>query len=68
MIPELINKFYEDKLISKNQYQSLSPLKKDYDKKLGNFLVDGGFINTKRFKNLFQMKIKTFFFKFLING
>ena len=54
MIPELINKFYEDKLISKNQYQSLSPLKKDYDKKLGNFLVDGGFITQKDLKTFFK--------------
>ena len=63
MIPELINKFYEDKLISENQYQSLSPLKKDYDKKLGNFLVDGDLL-PKRFKNLFQRKIRTFFSNF----
>ncbi len=38
MIPDLINKFYENELISKKDYESLSPLKKDYDKKLGNFL------------------------------
>jgi len=54
MIPELINKFYEDKLISKNQYQSLSPLKKDYDKKLGNFLIDGEYITKKDLITFFK--------------
>ena len=44
MIPDLINKFYENELISKKDYESLSPLKKDYDKKLGNFLIDEGYL------------------------
>ncbi len=53
MIPDLIDKFYENELISKKQFESLSPLKKDYDKKLGNFLVDGGFLTKKDLKTFF---------------
>ncbi|HEX7468753.1 MAG TPA: hypothetical protein VF324_09250, partial [Methanobacterium sp.] len=44
MIPELINKFFESDLISKEQYESISPLKKPYGQKLGNFLIEGGFL------------------------
>ena len=34
MIPDLINKLYENGLISKKDFESLSPLKKDYDKSI----------------------------------
>jgi hypothetical protein len=44
MIVDLINKLFEDNLISKEQYESLSPLKKPYEEKFGNFLVTGGFL------------------------
>jgi hypothetical protein len=50
MIPDLINKLFEDGLILKEQYESLSPLKKPYDKKLGNFLVEGGFLTQEVLK------------------
>ncbi len=38
-------------IISKKDYESLSPLKKDYDKKLGNFLVDKGYLTKQDLKN-----------------
>lgn len=53
MIPELIDKFYEKELITKKQFEYLSPLKKDYDKKLGNFLVDGEFFSKHDLKTFF---------------
>ena len=62
MIPDLINKLYETGLISKKHFDSLSPLKKDYDKKLGMFLVDGGFLTKKDFTN-FSKKNQDFLFE-----
>ena len=53
MIPELIDKFYEKELITKKQFEYLSPLKKDYDKKLGNFLVAGEFFSKHDLKAFF---------------
>ena len=47
MIPELINKLYETNIISKKDLKSLNPLKKDYDNKLGNFLVDNNYLTKK---------------------
>ncbi len=44
LIPDLINKFLENDLISKEQYSSLSPLKKAYGEKFGNFLIEGKFL------------------------
>ncbi|HTX61870.1 MAG TPA: hypothetical protein VMC48_06130 [Methanobacterium sp.] len=41
MIPELIDKFLEDGVVSKKQHNSLSPLKKPYGEKLGKFLYKG---------------------------
>ena len=53
MIPDLINRLYETESITKNQYESLSPLKKNYNEKFGNFLVDGGYITKKQLKTFF---------------
>jgi len=61
MIPDLINKLYENELISKKDFGSLSPLKKDYDKKLGNFLVDGGYL-TKEDLKTFSKENQDFLF------
>ena len=38
MIPDLIDKFFEEDVISKEQHKSLSPLNKPYGEKLGKFL------------------------------
>jgi hypothetical protein len=46
MIPELIEMFHETKLVSKEQYESMHPLKKPYGEKLGDFLLKNG-ISTK---------------------
>jgi hypothetical protein len=51
MIPELINKLYENKLISKKDLKSLTPLKKDYDKKFGNFLIDNKYLSKNDLKS-----------------
>lgn len=40
MIPELIEMFYENDLISKLQKEKLSPQKKDYNKKFEIFSED----------------------------
>ena len=61
MIPDLINKLYENGLISKKDFESLSPLKKDYDKKLGNFLVDEGYLTKQDLKN-FSIENQDFLF------
>jgi len=53
MIPELINKLYETNIISKKDLTKLNPLKKDYDKKLGNFLVAGEFFSKHDLKTFF---------------
>jgi len=50
MIPELINKLYETNIISKKDLTKLNPLKKDYDNKLGNFLVDNNYLTKKDLK------------------
>jgi hypothetical protein len=47
MIPELVNKLYENDIISKKDLKSLKPLKKDYDKKFGNFLIDNNYLTKK---------------------
>jgi hypothetical protein len=47
MIPELINKLYESDIISKKDLKSLKPLKKDYDKKFGNYLIDNNYLTKK---------------------
>jgi hypothetical protein len=62
MIPDLINKLYETGLISKKHLDSLFPLKKDYDKKLGLFLVDGGFLSKNELSN-FTKENQDFLFK-----
>ncbi len=54
MIPDLFNKLLENDLISKEQYKSLSPLKKPYGKKLGNFLIEGEFSTQKILENFLQ--------------
>ena len=61
MIPDLINKLYGNGLISKKDFESLSPLKKDYDKKLGNFLVDEGYLTKQDLKN-FSIENQDFLF------
>ncbi len=66
MIPELINKLYENGSLSKKQFESLSPLKKDYDKKLGNFLVEGVFLTKKDLKIFFKEN-KDFLFEIFDN-
>jgi hypothetical protein len=43
MIPDLIRMFFEDDLISKEQYESMKPLKKPYGERLGSFLVTNEF-------------------------
>lgn len=50
MIPELINRLYETNIISKNDLTNLTPLKKDYDNKFGNFLVDKNYLTKKDLK------------------
>jgi hypothetical protein len=54
MIPELINKLYETDLLSKKDLTSLTPLKKDYDNKLGNFLVDNDYLIKNDLKTFTQ--------------
>lgn len=49
-IPELINRLYETNLISKKDLVPLTPLKKDYDNKFGNFLVDNNYLTKKDLK------------------
>jgi hypothetical protein len=49
-IPELINRLYETNIISKKDLASLTPLKKDYDNKFGNFLVDNNYLTKKDLK------------------
>ena len=53
MIPDIINRLYETESITKNQHESLSPLKKNYNEKFGNFLVNGGYITKKQLKTFF---------------
>lgn len=63
MIPDLIKMFFEADLISKEQYESLEPLKKPYGKRFGNFLVNNGFSTKNTIKaflkenkgNLFEL-------------
>ena len=50
MIPELINKLYETDIISKNDLNNLTPLRKDYDNKFGNFLVDNKYLTKNDLK------------------
>ncbi len=53
MIPDIINKLYEDRTISKDQHESLTPLKKDYSQKLGNFLVKGNYTTYSELEKFF---------------
>ena len=53
MIPEFINKLYETNIISKKDLKSLKPLKKDYDKKFGNFLIDNNYLTKKDLEDFF---------------
>ena len=62
MIPELIDKFSENNIITKEQFESLTPLKKPYDRKLGIFLVEGGFL-TKEVLESFLEDNEIFLFK-----
>ena len=66
MIPELINKLLENDLITKEQYKSLSPLKKPYDKKLGKFLIEGDFLTQKNLETLLEEN-KQFLFELFDN-
>ena len=43
MIPELITMLYEADLISKEQHESMQPLKKPYGERFGSFLVNKEF-------------------------
>ena len=54
MIPELINRLYETNIISKKDLTNLTPLKKDYDNKFGNFLVDNNYLTKKDLKTFSQ--------------
>ena len=54
MIPDLIDKLSENHIISNEQYKSLTPLKKPYDKKLGGFLVEGGFSTEEVLKTFLE--------------
>ena len=54
MIPELINKLYETNIISKKDLSSLTPLKKDYDNKFGNYLVDNNYLTKRDIKTFLQ--------------
>lgn len=54
MIPDLITRLYETESITKNQYESLSPLKKNYNEKLGNFLVEHEYVSQKDLKTFFK--------------
>lgn len=69
MIPDLIDKFLEDGVISKKQHESLSPLKKSYGEKLGLFLYKGEYSSPESIKpflkeneqdlfNIFQKYLK----------
>lgn len=64
MIPELITRFYETKSVSKEQYESLQPLKKPYGKKLGDFLVDNGYLTRNDLKTFLEEN-KDFLFELL---
>jgi hypothetical protein len=61
MIPEFINKLYETNIISKKEVESLNPLKKDYDKKFGNFLIDNNYL-TKKDLETFSKENQEFLF------
>jgi len=54
MIPDLIDKFLEDGVISKEQYKSLSPLKKPYGSKLGIFLYKGEYSTPEVIKSFLE--------------
>ncbi|HEX3012962.1 MAG TPA: hypothetical protein VHO92_01645 [Methanobacterium sp.] len=54
MIPDLIRMFFEADLISKEEYESMKPLKKPYGKRLGNFLVTNGFSTRNTLKTFLE--------------
>ena len=54
MIPDIIKMFFEDDLISKDQYESMEPLKKPYGVKFGVFLVNNGFLTKKALKTFLE--------------
>lgn len=62
MIPDLIDKLLEEDLLSKKQHESISPLKKPYGTKLGNFLLDKGFLTQEALIN-FVKENESFLFK-----
>ena len=61
MIPELINKLLENDLISKEQYKSLSPLKKPYGKKLGKFLIESDYLTKKNLETFIEQNKQSLF-------
>jgi hypothetical protein len=62
----MFNKLLENDLISKEQFKSLSPLKKPYGKKLGNFLIEGEF-STQKILETFLEENKQFLFELFDN-
>jgi hypothetical protein len=58
LIPELINKLLENDLISKEQYKSLSPLKKPYGKKLGKFLIESDYLTKKNLETFIEQNME----------
>lgn len=54
MIPELIDKLFEDEIISQEQHKSLTPIKKPYGTKLANFLITGEFTTQDTLKTFFN--------------
>ena len=66
MIPDLIDKFLEENLISNEEYKSVSPLKKPYGKKFGHYFLEKGWFTSEDLKKL-PKKIRIFYMNYWIN-